>query len=66
LIRLIGLAAIGIRTGIQQLFHLSEATSGIVRRSIGFAGAAVITLFGAMLLLASARQLRLVLSCPSR
>jgi ABC-type nickel/cobalt efflux system permease component RcnA len=56
-ISLIGLAAIGIRTGTQQLFHLSEAKSGIVRRSVGFAGAAVITLFGAMLLLASARQL---------
>jgi len=56
-ISLIGLAAIGIRTGTQHLFSLSETSSGIIRRTVGFAGAATITLFGVMLLLASARQL---------
>lgn len=56
-ISLIGLAAIGIRTGTQNLFGFSESTSGIIRRTVGFAGAATITLFGVMLLLASARQL---------
>ncbi|WP_297000015.1 MULTISPECIES: nickel/cobalt transporter [unclassified Thalassospira] len=56
-ISLIGLAAIGIRTGTQHLFSLSETSSGIIRRTVGFAGAAIITLFGVMLLLASARQL---------
>jgi ABC-type nickel/cobalt efflux system permease component RcnA len=56
-ISLIGLAAIGIRTGTQHLFNLSDTTSGIIRRTVGFTGAAIITLFGVMLLLASARQL---------
>ncbi|WP_417826983.1 nickel/cobalt transporter [Thalassospira povalilytica] len=56
-ISLIGLAAIGIRTGTRHLFDLSDSTSGIVRRGVGFAGAATITLFGVMLLLASARQM---------
>lgn len=56
-ISLIGLAAIGIRTGTQHLFSVSETTSGILRRTIGLTGAGLITLFGAMLLLASARQL---------
>ncbi len=56
-VSLIGLAAIGIRTGTQHLFNLSETSSGILRRVIGFAGAATISLFGVMLLLASARQL---------
>ncbi|MBC07350.1 MAG: high frequency lysogenization protein HflD [Thalassospira sp.] len=56
-ISLIGLAAIGIRTGTQHLFSLSETSSGIIRRTVGFTGAAIITLFGVMLLLASARQL---------
>ncbi|BDW96770.1 nickel/cobalt efflux system [Thalassospira tepidiphila] len=56
-ISLIGLAAIGIRTGTQHLFSVSETSSGIIRRTVGFTGAAIITLFGVMLLLASARQL---------
>ncbi len=56
-ISLIGLAAIGIRTGTQHLFSFSDSTSGAIRRLIGFAGAGTITLFGVMLLLASARQL---------
>ena len=56
-ISLIGLAAIGIRTGTQHLFSVSETTSGILRRTIGLTGAGLITLFGVMLLLASARQL---------
>lgn len=56
-ISLIGLAAIGIRTGTQHLFSVSESSSGLIRRSVGFAGAATITLFGVLLLLASARQL---------
>ena len=56
-ISLIGLAAIGIRTGTQNLFSLSDTSAGLVRRSVGFAGASVITLFGVMLLLASSRQL---------
>ena len=56
-VSLIGLAAIGIRTGTQHLFNLSETTSGIIRRTVGFTGATLITLFGVMLLLASARQL---------
>ncbi|QPO13907.1 high frequency lysogenization protein HflD [Thalassospira sp. A40-3] len=56
-ISLIGLAAIGIRTGTQYLFSVSETSSGIIRRTVGFTGAAIITLFGVMLLLASARQL---------
>lgn len=56
-ISLIGLAAIGIRTGTQHLFSVSETSSGIIRRAFGFTGAAIITLFGVMLLLASARQL---------
>ncbi|MBP3127995.1 high frequency lysogenization protein HflD [Thalassospira sp. ER-Se-21-Dark] len=56
-ISLIGLAAIGIRTGTQHLFSVSETSSGIIRRTSGFTGAAIITLFGVMLLLASARQL---------
>ncbi|WP_430476001.1 nickel/cobalt transporter [Thalassospira lucentensis] len=56
-ISLIGLAAIGIRTGTQHLFTVSDSTSGILRRVVGFAGAGMITLFGVMLLLASARQL---------
>lgn len=56
-VSLIGLAAIGIRTGTQHLFNLSETSSGIIRRTVGFTGAAIITLFGVMLLLASARQL---------
>jgi len=56
-ISLIGLAAIGIRTGTRHLFHLSDGASGIIRRAVGFGGALMITLFGVMLLLASARQL---------
>ncbi|NIY76180.1 high frequency lysogenization protein HflD [Thalassospira sp. HF15] len=56
-VSLIGLAAIGIRTGTQHLFNLSEASSGIIRRTVGFTGATIITLFGVMLLMASARQL---------
>lgn len=56
-ISLIGLAAIGIRTGTQHLFSVSESSSGLIRRSVGFAGAATITLFGVLLLMASARQL---------
>lgn len=56
-ISLIGIAAIGIRTGTQRLFTLSDATSGMLRRIVGFAGAGTITLFGGMLLMASARQL---------
>lgn len=56
-ISLIGLAAIGIRTGTQHMFSLSETTSGLLRRGVGLGGAGLITLFGVMLLLSSARQL---------
>lgn len=56
-ISLIGMAAIGIRTGTQHLFNVSDATSGTLRRTVGAVGAGTITLFGVMLLLASARQL---------
>ncbi|MCC9625950.1 high frequency lysogenization protein HflD [Thalassospira sp. MA62] len=56
-ISLIGLAAIGVRTGTQHLFTLSESTSSILRRAVGLTGAGIITLFGLMLLMASARQL---------
>ena len=56
-ISLIGLAAIGIRTGTQHLFTVSESTSGWLRRGVGLAGAALITLFGLLLLLSAARQL---------
>ncbi|HBS21281.1 MAG TPA: high frequency lysogenization protein HflD [Thalassospira sp.] len=56
-ISLIGLAAIGIRTGTQHLFSVSESTSGWLRRGVGLAGAALITLFGLLLLLSAARQL---------
>ncbi|KZB62401.1 high frequency lysogenization protein HflD [Thalassospira lucentensis] len=56
-ISLIGLAAIGIRTGTQHLFSVSESTSGLLRRGVGLAGAALITLFGLLLLLSAARQL---------
>jgi ABC-type nickel/cobalt efflux system permease component RcnA len=56
-ISLIGLAAIGIRTGTQHLFTVSESTSGWLRRGVGLTGAALITLFGLLLLLSAARQL---------
>jgi ABC-type nickel/cobalt efflux system permease component RcnA len=56
-ISLIGLAAIGIRTGTRHLFNVSDGTSGMIRKTVGFTGALIITLFGVMLLLASARQL---------
>ncbi|WP_404426031.1 nickel/cobalt transporter [Thalassospira australica] len=56
-ISLIGLAAIGIRTGTQHLFSVSETTSGWLRRGVGLTGAALITLFGLLLLLSAARQL---------
>ena len=56
-VSLIGLAAIGVRTGTQHIFNLSDTTSGLLRRTVGFAGAGTITLFGIVLLLASARQL---------
>jgi len=56
-ISLIGLAAIGIRTGTQHLFSVSESTSGLLRRGVALAGAALITLFGLLLLLSAARQL---------
>jgi ABC-type nickel/cobalt efflux system permease component RcnA len=56
-ISLIGLAAIGIRTGTQHLFNVSEGSSSLIRRGVGFAGAGTITLFGVILLMASARQL---------
>lgn len=56
-ISLIGLAAIGIRTGTRHLFSVSENTSGWLRRGVGLTGAALITLFGLLLLLSAARQL---------
>lgn len=56
-ISLIGMAAIGMRSGTQKLFSLPDRVSNILRRTIGFAGAGMITLFGVLLLLSSAQQL---------
>ncbi|MFH1805174.1 MAG: high frequency lysogenization protein HflD [Pseudomonadota bacterium] len=56
-ISLIGLAAIGMRSGTRKLFSLPDRVSNILRRTIGFAGAGMITLFGVLLLLSSAQQL---------